>query len=54
MYQEIKTDSLAVIFKAIDAALSEEPLSIPLSVSLNKRDDGYEATLVRALEPPTS
>jgi hypothetical protein len=51
MYREIKSDTLVPIFQAIEAALSA-PES--LSVTLKKRGDNYEATLLQTgPEPPT-
>ena len=48
MYQEIKSDSLAPIVQAIESAIQNGE---PVSVTLSKRGDDYEATLVQVVEP---
>jgi hypothetical protein len=47
MYQEIKADSLAPIMQAIKAAMAA-PES--LSVTLKKRGNDFEATLIQIVE----
>jgi hypothetical protein len=49
MYQEIKSDSLRPILQAIENALADPET---LSVTLNKRADHYEATLVQVSPEP--
>ena len=49
MYQEIKGDTLDPIFEAIKDALTAKE---PLSVTLNKHGNGYEAVLVQVADEP--
>jgi hypothetical protein len=48
MYQEIRTQDPEQIITAIRAVMESHDA---VSITLNKRDDLYSATLVQAIEP---
>jgi len=51
MYQEIKTDSLASLWQALEAAIPVAPEQ--LSVTLKKRGNDFEATLFQVGSEPS-